>query len=247
MLLSGGAAIISAYLLFVLSSPLISGFDTSIRYSIPFLTAGPPVIFSLVYLRAIENKQTGIRILFAVITPLLGSLIITSFYSSCIDRIRQAHNIGSILAFSSKAAEKDFIEYNREVLYGDTKLRVISAQQQVPAGQAIVAAISTPFFLDYKRNTIYDAERSGIATPWASVPDVNYFLLQYKGPAFHTINEYLHPPPGKREHYISEKCIALMRFFQDLRKTADVIYNDGTIFVAKKRGSLPGQNTQPLK
>ncbi len=246
-LFAGGAVIIAVYLSFVLSSPLISGFDTSIRYSIPFLIAGAPVILCLAYTWAVESKHTGLRPLFTVITLLLGILIMSSFYSSCIDRIRQARNIGSILAFSAKAADKNFIEYNREVLYGNTKQRVMSAQKQVPAGQAIVASIGTPFYLDYKRNIIYDAERSGIATPWASVPDANYFLLQYQGPAFHTLSQYLHPAPGKRERYISEKCIALIRFFQDLRNTADVIYNDGTIIVARKRGPLPVQNNQHLK
>ncbi|MGD0078877.1 MAG: hypothetical protein ABSB91_09690 [Sedimentisphaerales bacterium] len=241
-LAAGGAAIIIAYLLLALLSPFISGFEISIRYSIPFLIAGPAVIFSLVYLRAVENKHIGFRIAFAVITPLLGIPIIISFYSSCMARVRQASETGSILAFSSTAASKNFIEYNKEVLYGDTKQRVISAQQQVPAGQPVVALIGAPFYLDYKRNTIYDAERSGIATPWAIIPDVNYFLLRYKGPAVHSIGEYLHPFPGKRELYISEKCIAFLRFFEQLLHSADVIYDDGTMLVIRKRGPVPGQN-----
>ena len=234
-LVATGGAIIAAYLLFTLANPLISGFWTSIRYSIPFLIAGTPMILSFVYLRSVTNNHTGASPLFTEIAPVLGIIIIISFYHSFTNRIRQAYHSGSILAFSVIAAEKNFIEYNKEVLYGDTNKLVMSAQRQVPAGQAIVASISTPFHLDYKRNIIYDAERSGIATPWASVPDVNYFLIQYKGPAFHTLREYLHPPPGKRERYISEKCIAMMRFFRDLQNTTDVIYNDGTIIVTRKR------------
>jgi hypothetical protein len=180
-----------------------------------------------------------IRLAFSHNHPLLGLLIIISFYTSCIDRIRQAYQTGSILAFSSTAVKSKFIEYSNQVINGDVKQRVISAQNQVPPGQPIVVLTGAPFYLDYKRNTIYDAERSGIATPWASIPDANYFVLRYKGTAVHTLGEYLRHPPGKREMYISEKCIAFLRFFQDLRKTADVIYNDGTILVIRKCDLVP--------
>jgi hypothetical protein len=246
-LVAASGAIIAVYLLFTLTCSLISGFWTSIRYSIPFLIAGVPLILSLVYLRSVINNHTGASPLFTEIAPILGIIIISSFYHSFTNRIRQAYYSGSVLAFSVMATDKNFIEYSKEVLYGDTKQRIISAQEQVPTGQAIVASISTPFYLDYKRNIIYDAERSGIATPWATIPDVNYFLLQYKGPAVRSIRKYFRPIPGKRERYISEKCIAFLRFFQDLRKTADVIYSDGTMLVARKRVPLPGQNNQPLK
>jgi hypothetical protein len=246
-LVAGGAAIIAAYLLFVLSSSLVSGFETSIRYSIPLLIAGTPLILSAVYLLAFGNKHIGFSWCLAIITPLLGILIIISFYSSCIARVRQASETGSILAFSSTATSKNFTEYNREVLYGNTKSGITSAQEHVPPDQPVVVLIGAPFYLDYKRNTIYDAERSGIATPWATIPDANYFLFQYEGPAIRNLGVYLHPAPGKREMYISEKCIAFLQFFQELLHSADVIYNDGTTFVLRKHVSLPEQNTRPPK
>ncbi|MGA2093305.1 MAG: hypothetical protein ABSH16_07875 [Sedimentisphaerales bacterium] len=239
-LFAGGAAIIIAYLLLAISSPVISGLDTSIRYSIPFLIAGLPVILSLVYLQAVSDKRAVFNVFFTAIAPLLGVLIIICFYSSFAARVRQAYQTGSILAFSSTAVKKIFIEYSNEVINGDVKQRIISAQEHIPPGQPFVALIGTPFYLDYRRNIIYDAERSGIATPWASVPDVNYFIFQYKGPAVHTLGEYLHPPPGKRELYISKKCIAFLRFFEQLLHTADVIYDDGTMLVIKKRSPAPG-------
>ncbi len=101
-----------------------------------------------------------------------------------------------------------------------------------------MAWISTPFHLDYKRNTIYDVERSGIATPWAHVPDADYFLFQYEGPAVRALEWYLNPPPGRRERYISEKCILFLQFFQELRKNSDELYNDGEIVVLKKHRTI---------
>jgi hypothetical protein len=113
--------------------------------------------------------------------------------------------------------------------------RVIAAQKYVPAGQAVVVWMGTSFHLDYKRNTVYDADRSGIATPWAYVPDADYFLFEYKGSAVSTLEQYLNPSAGRRERYISEKCILFLQFFQELRKNSDELYDDGRIVVLKKR------------
>jgi hypothetical protein len=246
-LATSGGTIIAAYLLFIQTSPLVSGFETSIRYSIPILIAGTPLILSLVYLWAVGNKNIRFSPLFTVIAPILGTIIIFSFYPSFAVRIRQAYQNGSILAFSSNAVKSKFIEYSNRVINGDVKQRVISAQEQVPAGQPLLAWLSTPFYLDYRRNTVYDAERSGIATPWASIPDANYFLIQYEVPPVRTLGVYLHPKPGKREIYISKKCIAFLQFYQQLPKTTDAIYDDGKILVFRKRNPLSGQDTQPLK
>ncbi|MGA2677661.1 MAG: hypothetical protein ABSF37_00005, partial [Sedimentisphaerales bacterium] len=142
------------------------------------------------------------------------------------------------LAFSRLAAKSEYIGYSQEVIYGDTHSRVIAAQKHVPAGQAIVAWIGMPFHLDYKRNIIYDAERSGIATPWAYVPDADYFLFEYRGSAVSTLEQYLNPTPGRRERYISEKCILFLQFFRELRKNSDELYDDGKIVVLKKHRTI---------
>jgi len=60
-------------------------------------------------------------------------------------------------------------------------------------------------------------------------------LFEYSGPAVRTLEEYLKPIPGKREQYISERNILFLEFFQKLRKTSEVICDDGRIVVLKKR------------
>ena len=237
-LMAGGVAVAFVYLLLLFLGPAISGYETSVRYAVPVLIAGAPIILSLIYLMAFRGGAPWFKLSFVAIPLLLGILIIISFSSSLMDRIRQGYNSGSILAFSRLAANSEYIGYSQEVIYGDTHSRVIAAQKYVPAGQAVVAWIGTPFHLDYKRNTIYDAERSGIATPWAYVPDADYFLFEYRGSAVSTLEQYLNPTPGRRERYISEKCILFLQFFQELRKNSDELYDDGRIVVLKKRRTI---------
>ena len=237
-LMAGGVAVAFVYLLLLSLGPAISGYETSVRYAVPVLIAGAPIVLSLIYLMAFRGGASWFKLSFVAIPLLLGILIIISFSSSLMDRIRQGYNSGSILAFSRLAAKSEYIGYSQEVIYGDTHSRVIAAQKHVPAGQAVVVLISTPFHLDYKRNTIYDAERSGIATPWAYVPDADYFLFEYRGSAVSTLEQYLNPTPGRRERYISEKCILFLQFFQELRKNSDELYDDGRIVVLKKHRTI---------
>lgn len=237
-LMVGGVAVAFVYLLLFFLGPVISGYGTSVRYAVPVLIAGAPIILSLIYLMAFRDGASWFKLSFVAIPLLLGILIIISFSSSLMDRIHHGYNSGSILAFSRLSANSEYIGYSQEVIYGDTHSRVIMAQKYVPAGQAVVAWINAPFHLDYKRNTIYDAERSGIATPWADVPDADYYLFEYRGYAVSTLEQYLNPTPGRRERYISEKCILFLQFFQELRKNSDELYDDGRIVVLKKRRTI---------
>jgi hypothetical protein len=234
-LVAGGIAVASVYLLLVYIGPYLSGYDTSIRYAVPALIAGAPIILSLVYLKAFRDEVYWFKLSFIATALLFGILIIISFSSPLMARIRQGYNSGSILAFQKLATKSEYIDYCQEVIYGDTHSRVIAAQKYVPAGQAVVAWINTPFYLDYKRNIVYDAEVGGIGTSWAYVPDANYFMFEYKGYAIRTLEKYLHPLPGRREQNIYEKCILFLEYFQELKKNSDELYDDGRIVVLKKR------------
>jgi hypothetical protein len=56
-------------------------------------------------------------------------------------------------------------------------------QESVPPGAPILAVISTPFRLDFRRNPIYDATFAGIHAPWAHIPPVEYVIWDYAGDA----------------------------------------------------------------
>jgi len=233
-LVASGTTIVFVYILLLSLGPAISGYGASFRYAVPVIIGGTTIILSLFYLKILINNVFEINKSFAAIPLLFGILIIISFSPTLMARIHQGYNNGSILAFSKLATNIGDIRYSQEVMYGDTRLRVMRAQKSVPSGKAILAWINTPFYLDYNRNIIYDAERSGIATPWAYVPDVEYYFLEYKGSAVRSLKQYLHPDVGEREQYISEKCIMLLEYFQQLRNNSEELYNDGRIVVLKK-------------
>lgn len=236
-LAAGGTTIAVAYLLIISLGPIISGYDTSLRYAIPFLIAGAPLILSLVYLWAFMAKSSLFRLSFMAVPLLFGVLIMVSFSDTLIARIHQGRESGSILSFSGLATNREYIRYNEEVLYGDTRSRLIMAQNQIPPGTAIVVWVYAPFYLEYKRNIIYDAERSGIATPWAYLPDVDYFMVEYQGHAVRSLEflEYARQDPARRERYIAEKCMIFLQSLHDIGQSADELYNDGKIVVFKKR------------
>jgi hypothetical protein len=237
-LAAGGAVPIVVYLLLLYFAPAISGYDQSLRYAVPFIIAATPMVLSIIYLWMVHSQSLKIKITFAVFTLILGALILISFSESTISRIRRGYRIGSILSYLStfSATPKD-IQYSEDVIHGDAKSRINMAQEYIPPGQAVVALVSTTFHLDYERNVIYDAERSGIATPWAYIPDVDYFLWEYRGYAVRPYNVYHSGArfPAKREQYIAEKCIAFIYSLEQLQKNADELYNDGRIVLLKKR------------
>jgi hypothetical protein len=237
-LAASGATIVVAYFLLIALGPAISGYRASIRYAVPFLIAGAPIILSLVYLWAFRDKSFGFKLSFIAAPLLLGVFIVISFSDTLMKRMHQAYESGSILAFSELATDCRYIRYCEEVIHGDTKLRIVTAQKQIPAGQAAVVWVYAPFYLNYERNIIYDVEPAGIASPWAYIPDVNYFMVEYGGDVVCSLDYFKERTryPGRREQYIAGRCIAFLQSLQEIKQNTDEIYNDGRIVVFKKRG-----------
>ena len=233
-LAASGFTIVAAYLLIIGLGPLLSGYITGLRYTIPFLIAGCPIILSIIYLWAIRDKSFGFKISFSAAPLLLGAFILISFSESLINRINRAYGSGLILAFPTN---REYIRYNEEVIHGDTRLRIAAAQKQIPQGQAAMVLINTPFYLDYKRNIIFDVDPAGTANSWAYMPDVDYFMLEYEGPAVRaSFNTWLGRTqfPARNERSIAERYIAFLQSLRKIRQNADELYNDGRIVVFKK-------------
>ena len=113
---------------------------------------------------------------------LVASVPVLAFAPSLRDRVRQALDSGSVLAFSWLAPTPDYLEYNRQVLYGDMRQRVAAAQAAVPPGEAAVVWMNAPFYLDFRRNRIADVEPgAGLITPWSKMPEAHYFIFEYGG------------------------------------------------------------------
>ncbi|HUN54404.1 MAG TPA: hypothetical protein VMU29_04540 [Smithella sp.] len=223
-LAAGGTTIVVAYTLIILIAPELGGFtgqyDQGLRYCIPLLIAGVPLTFSIDYIWSLNNSFR-FKLCMSTISLLFGIFILIFFSESLKDRINQAYHSGSILAFSTFATSDEYINYNEVVLQGDTRLRIVNAQKHIPAGQSMVAFIMTPFYLDYKRNVIYDAEFNGLISPWAYMPNVDYFIVEYKGFAI-------------APSFFSQRCVAFYLYLAKIANSADLLYNDGRIVVFKK-------------
>jgi hypothetical protein len=82
---------------------------------------------------------------------------------------------------------------------------------------------------------IFDAEPSGIANPWASMPEVKYIMLEYKGLACHTNSEFSDDLThgGGSYRTTARSCISFLDKVNALCKNGVVLYDDGKLFVVK--------------
>jgi hypothetical protein len=76
---------------------------------------------------------------------------------------------------------------------------------------------------------------------WNSKPlgiyaNVDYFLVEYRGVAIRSPEEYLKRTLtwGGRERYTAERCITFPQSLEKIRQNADILYDDGKIVVFKK-------------
>jgi hypothetical protein len=235
-LAAAGAAPAAAYLLLLLLAPALNGYGASLRYAIPFLLAGAPAVIQLFYMRGGMDAGSGISKYYRLIPLLAAALVIISFSWVLLARVRQGLSYGSVLAFSSLVSKPEYLAYNEDVLHGDTGARIRKAQTCVPAGAALVAWVYAPFHLDYRRNPVYDAEPAGIASPWAVMPDAQYFMVEYHGLAVRPPEYYEKCAQyfSGNERRIALKCMTFMQTLMGLRRDSEVLYNDGRISVFRK-------------
>jgi hypothetical protein len=118
-----------------------------------------------------------------------------------------------------------------EVAAGPMRARLEQTQALVPAGEALIAWVNTPFHLDFARNPIVDVEPAGAGNPWAYLPPARYLLLDYGGFATRPPNRYrsLATRPGARERLIAARALELSAMLATAFGGATALYDDGRI------------------
>jgi hypothetical protein len=222
---AGAAAGVLSYLIVVVGlGPRLSGYETSLRFSIPFLL-GPCVIAILMTptLAKLPRAISGL-------VPLLAGVIaVASFFSSAVSRYREAVRFHSVIAFNPMQQYPDYLSYNEYWLSPAAEEYVRGFQGKVPRGEQLLVWINTPFLLDYKRNAIVDVDTAGIASPWAHIPDgVHYVLWQYKGLGVRTSADYADVMAGEgaRERRIAARALAFGGLLMRLSSSSQVIASD---------------------
>ena len=224
---------IVAYLAAVyISGPRAAGYDHAIRYFAPFLIGMAPAAFGSAAVAVSEMEGAP---LMKMGLPLLISIVpVLAFMPSLRDRARQAIHSGSVLAFSWLAPDKEYLDYSRQVMDGDTRDRVCAAQAKIPASAEVVAWINAPFYLDFKRNRIVNVEPSeGFVTPWSKMPDANYFMWEYNSYAnldeADYADEMAEGPDLMRRAWAARS--KMTREFTARRERGETLYDDGSIAV----------------
>lgn len=179
---SCAAALAAYFIMIYVSGPRNAGYAQAVRYFAPFAIAAAPAAFGSAGLAFLDAAKPRSRWLRLGVPLLIASVPVLAFAPSLRDRVKQALDSGSVLAFSWLAPDPDYLEYNREVLYGDMHQKVAMAQAAVPQGEAAVVWINAPFYLDFRRNRIANVEPgAGLITPWSKMPDAHYFIWEYGG------------------------------------------------------------------
>jgi hypothetical protein len=235
------AALASYFIMIYVSGPRNAGYAQAVRYFAPFAIGAAPAAFGsagLAFFDAVKPPSRWMRLSL----PLMVALVpVVAFAPSLRDRMKQAIDSGSVLAFSWLAPREDYLEYNRQVLYGDMRQRVAAAQATVPAGERAVVWINTPFYLDFKRNRIADVEPgAGLIAPWSgfpnAMPEAHYFIFEYAGYATVDPDEYREEMAegpdmmrrvGAARLGMTEKLAAMMQ-------RGEKLYDDGSIAVFRE-------------
>jgi hypothetical protein len=175
----------------------------------------------------------------SVLLPALGTLaIIAVFIPGAADRYRQARQYGSILAFPNVPERPDYTPYIQYSLSDAAHNEVQKFQANVPQGEPMVAWIDTPYWLNYRRNRVFDVDTAGTATPWAHIPPgVEYYLWQYKGYAVRELVWYAErmrmPGIGARERLIAARSYDLADLMTQMANHTQVVASDGQYVLFK--------------
>jgi hypothetical protein len=221
---------VTGYLMIlVIFGPRIAGYSSSIRYFIPISIGIAPVVFGASARHMARSWQNAPWILHTGLPLAVAIVPVVAFGPFLYDRVEQALTSGSTLAFSDVARSPADIAYNEYVLNGSMQDAVVTAQSIIPAGAPIVAWINAPFYLDYARNPIADADVAGLATPWAKAPIVHYILWEYRGIATRTPRSYrdqMHEA-GAHERMVGVRAFQFYQRLQQMAEQGDTLYNDG--------------------
>ncbi len=230
-----------AYLVLILwLAPAEIGREGATRYAGPlFIGIIPAAILLLAEARARTDRAWRQWAPAAVLGLAAAAFVPSAWFRFC-----QIDRYGSPLAFSPSISAAPFIAYNRAVLAGPVPARLAAVQQLVPRGALLATWISTPFWLDFRRNDVRETSLAGLGTRWAWPPPARYFLWEYRGYAVRypgfvrwTPADYTHIFLGEclMDRINSVRALAFAHYLENRTHNADILYNDGSLVLFRLR------------
>jgi hypothetical protein len=162
-------------------------------------------------------------------------LSLLPFLPSLQDRVRQAANYGSVLGFSWLAQDPEYMDYNREVLYGSARAHVAALQNMVPAGEPLIAWLTTPFYLNFARNRVIEIESHGLTTGRPVLPQARYLIWQYDGYAMLGEDDFGDESKfaGALDRRIGVRSLEVLHRVETLAQQGQVLFDDGETKVVR--------------
>jgi hypothetical protein len=230
LLASTWFAAISTYLAMMLVvAPRLIDADTALRYFSPVAIGSLPALtlLSAAFATRIGNAS---RRRFAWAANAVASLAgLALLAGGFVQRTEQALSTGTILAFRTTATSPAFLAYSENVLHGSVKAKVERLQALIPENETAMAWIGAPFYLDFRRNKIFDVELGGLVNPWAHLPPAHFVLWQFSG--FGIDDERgcagRASAPDAHEQALGETCLQFRKLLARLGGNAEILYEDG--------------------
>jgi hypothetical protein len=226
-LFAGAAAGVVSFVTLVVYFSLLTGFEVTVRYSVPFLL-GTCAIAALLA-PSIAGAAGKLPRWATTAIPAAAILVIIALFApSSPARYEKAVKYGTILEFSKLATMPEYGPYIQFSLSAGAQEQAAQYQSQVPVGAPILVWIDRPYLLDFRRNPIIDVDTAGTGTPWAHVPsNIQYVLWQYSGYALRKDGDYqrvIHEPGyGARERMLASRSLALANVLSELANHSHVI------------------------
>ncbi|HEY5229211.1 MAG TPA: hypothetical protein VIJ19_11765, partial [Opitutaceae bacterium] len=183
---SAALAAVAAYPLMLFIFPRAVGYSDAdpdaVRYYIPLALGVFPIVLCMASRSVMEGGSRLSQRERLGLCLFLGLLALAGFSGSAAVRLRNAVRYRTLLPYPA-AHDPALARATERALGSDKEAQVRALQDRIPAGASVVAWIYTPYFLDYARNRVFDAELAGISNRWAAVPAADYYLWEYRGSA----------------------------------------------------------------
>lgn len=129
--------------------------------------------------------------------------------------------------------DSQYRAYSAFVLSEQARLHLIEAQSSIPPGAAVMVWVNYPFHLDFRRNIIQELDTAGLATPWSSLPNVQYVIWARRGYATRPASDFVAKisAPGLRERLIGARSLAVLRYLEKAAARGTLIWEKGGVCV----------------
>jgi len=250
LILSAGSAGIISYITLTYLFPQRSMFGLP-RYICPIFIAVFPLVamFFLHNCKQLLNFQrkrppNTIRNTHVyIIIPILIGVVFGLFADKFILRLERAYYFHTTLHFG---LNKNRIKYNMYAMSSKQKTVIHDIQNKTEKKEAIMAWMSSPFHLDFGRNSIFNLAHRGVANRWVwssfnkngilnflRDARIRYIMWEYNSPGMKKEEEFIDElkSPYKHIRKHAEHSLSLIKAFSSMMRKSKLIYNDGMIIV----------------